>query len=281
MFWQIYLGAVIFLLGIMMGSFFNVCIYRIPLSMSVIRPSSHCESCSHALAPLDLIPIFSWVLLGRKCRYCKAPISIRYPMVEFLTGLLFLLLYLKFQLSFSFFIYLFFVSILVIIAFIDIDHRIIPDRFVIMGLVVGFIALIGPVLSVIIDRMMLPDAGGGEVFTQAMAAFAWKDALFGALIGGGSLLLMDISGRIFFKKEGMGFGDVKLMTMAGILLGFQKTAVSLLIAVWIAAVAGIIVLRTRKDPADHYIPFGPFLAAGCVFSIFFGKELLRWYISLL
>ena len=259
MFWQIYMGALIFLGGIMLGSFYNVCIYRIPLSMSVIRPSSHCENCHHALAPLDLVPVFSWVLLGRKCRYCKAPISFRYPMVELLTGLLFLLLYLKFQLSPSFFLYLVFVSILIIIAFIDIDHRIIPDRFIIIGLVLGVIALLAPMGSV----------------------FAWKDALFGALVGGGSLLLMDIAGRIFFKKEGMGFGDVKLMAMAGILLGFQRTAVSLLIAVWIAAVAGIIVLRTRKDPEDHYIPFGPFLAAGCVFSIFFGKELIRWYISLL
>ena len=257
MFWDIYMGILVFLFGIMLGSFYNVCIHRIPLSLSIIRPPSHCESCSHTLAPLDLIPIFSWVFLGRKCRYCKAPISCRYPLIELLTGALFVLLYLKFQMTWQFLFYLIFVSILIIVTFIDIDHRIIPDRFIVIGLILGAFSLLMPLMT------------------------SWKDALFGALVGAGSLLLVDLAGRIFFKKEGMGFGDVKLMGMAGLFLGTQRTLVSLLIAVWTAAIAGIIVLRVRKEKTDHYIPFGPFLAAGCVFSIFFGNELVRWYVSFL
>lgn len=256
MFWDIYAGIMAFIFGIIMGSFYNVCIYRIPNSMSVIKPHSHCENCSHTLAPLDLIPVLSWILLKGKCRYCRAPISIRYPLIELSTGILFVLLCFKFQLTWPLLLYLIFVSILILVAFIDIDHRIIPDRFVIMGVIIGIISLFIPMIS-------------------------WQDALFGGLIGGGSLLLIDLTGRILFKKEGMGFGDVKLMGMAGIFLGVQRTIVSLLAAVWVAAIVGIVVLRKRKDDTDHYMPFGPFLAAGCVFSIFLGKELVHWYLSLL
>jgi len=259
MFWSIYAGVLVFLFGTLMGSFYNVCIYRIPNSMSVVKPPSHCENCSHPLAPLDLIPILSWVLLGRKCRYCKAPLSVRYPLIELLTGVLFVLLFIKFRLSWQFLLYLAFISILIMVAFIDIDHRYIPDRFVLIGLALGAGSLFIPMIS-------------------------WQDSLFGGLIGGGSLLLMDLSGRLVFKKEGMGFGDVKLMGMAGLFLGVQRTIVSLLAAVWVAAVVGIVILHRRKEgkeETDHYMPFGPFLAAGCALSIFFGKELVRWYLSLL
>ncbi len=279
MFWYIYMGALVFLFGMMMGSFYNVCIHRIPNSLSVITPPSHCENCGHLLKPLDLIPIMSWILLGRKCRYCKAPVSARYALVELLTGVLFVLLYLKFQLTGQFLLYLVFGSILLLVAFIDIDHRIIPDRFIVMGLILGVISLVIPAISLLSNGTLPSDSVNESVFVQIVSAIPWKEALFGALIGGGSLLLVDLLGRIFYKKEGMGFGDVKLMGMAGLFLGVQRTVVSLLVAIWAAAIVGIIVLRIRKEKTDHYMPFGPFLAAGCVLSIFFGKELIRWYLS--
>ncbi len=253
--WPIYAGVLLFLFGLLMGSFFNVCIYRIPNAVSIIRPSSHCDSCGHPLAPLDLVPVLSWLFLERKCRYCKAPVSARYLLVELLTGTFFVLLFVKFGLTWQLPLYLAFISILVVVSFIDIDHRYIPDRFVLIGLVLAG-------LSFFIPRI------------------TWQDALTGGMIGGGSLLLMDLSGRLLFKKEGMGFGDVKLMGMAGLFLGVSRTIVSLLSAVWVAAIVGIVVLRKRKPDADHYMPFGPFLAVGCVLSIFFGNELVRWYLSL-
>lgn len=257
MFWTIYTGVIIFLFGLIMGSFFNVCIYRIPNGQSILYPPSHCGSCNHPLAPLDLVPILSWLFLRRKCRYCKAPISARYPLVELLTGLLYLALFIKFHLSWNLLFYLAFISLLILVSFIDLDHRIIPDRFILIGLALAI----------------------GMYFTPW--GLGWKDALIGAVIGAGSLLLVDLAGRIFFKKEGMGFGDVKLMGMAGLFLGIQQTIVSLLLGIWAAAVVGVILLRIRKDEADHYIPFGPFLAFGCTLAIFGGKEMVSWYLSLL
>lgn len=278
MFWTIYLGFIIFLLGLILGSFYNVCIYRIPEELSIISPPSHCGSCNHTLAPLDLIPVLSWCLLGRKCRYCKAPISYRYPLIEALTGLLFVLLFIKFQLSWDLLFYMVFVSILIIITFIDIDHRIIPDRFIVMGLVVGVASLATPIL-ILISKDAFSNIETSKIPSIILSLLPWKNALIGGSIGGGSLLVIDIAGRIFFKKEGMGFGDVKLMFMAGIFLGAQQTVIALLIAVWTAAIAGIVIIRIRKGNDDHYMPFGPFLAIGCVFSIFLGNTLVNWYLS--
>ncbi|MHB1454472.1 MAG: prepilin peptidase [Saccharofermentanales bacterium] len=255
MFWTIYIGAIIFLFGLIMGSFFNVCIYRIPEGLSVISPPSHCGSCNHRLSALDLIPIVSWLALGRKCRYCRAPIAWRYPLVELLTGILYVLLFIKFGLSWELPFYIVFISLMIMVAFIDIDHMIIPDRFVLIGLALG------------IGSLFMP------------WAISWKDALIGAVIGGGSLLIADVAGRVFFKKDGMGFGDVKLMAMAGIFLGIRRTSVAFLLAVWIAAIVGIILLRIRNKNTDHYMPFGPFLALGCTLSILFGNEIVAWYLS--
>ncbi|MHB8962691.1 MAG: prepilin peptidase [Saccharofermentanales bacterium] len=255
MFWTIYFGIILFLFGLIMGSFYNVCIYRIPEGLSIITPPSHCGNCNHRLGALDLIPVVSWLALGRKCRYCHAPIAWRYPLVELLTGVLFASLFLKFGLTWELPFYLVFVSILIMVTFIDIDHRIIPDRFVLAGLALAI----------------------GSLFTPW--AISWKDALIGAAIGGGTLLIADLAGRVFFKKEGMGFGDVKLMAMAGIFLGIKQISVAFLLAVWIAAIVGVILLRVRSKDSDHYMPFGPFLALGCTLSIFFGNEIVVWYLS--
>lgn len=255
MFWTVYIGVIIFLFGLIMGSFFNVCIYRIPMNLSVVSPPSHCGNCNHELAPLDLIPVLSWVLLGRRCRYCKAPISSRYPIVELLTAVLFVLLYIKFDISVDTIFYLAFISILIMVAFIDIDHRIIPDRFIVIGLVLDILYL-------------------------AVHSFAsWQNAVIGGIIGGGSIFLIDVASRIIFKKEGMGFGDVKLMLMAGAFLGISRTIIALLAAVWIGAIFGVVLLRMRKSNDDHYMPFGPFLASGCIIAIFLGDFLAAWYIS--
>jgi len=280
MFWTIYIGVIVFILGLVMGSFYNVCIYRIPEGLSIITPPSRCGNCKHSLAPGDLIPVISWLMLGRKCRYCKEPISWRYPLVEIITGLLFLFLFIKFQLTRELPFYLIFISILIIIAFIDIDHRIILDRFIVAGLILDIIFILMP-FFIALSKGVLSTIEIEEIPHVLFSIVSWKDALLGGVIGGGSLLVIDMVGRIFFKKEGMGFGDVKLMFMAGIFLGTRLTVVSLLVAVWIAAVIGIIVIRIRQKSDDHYMPFGPFLALGCAFSIFFGDSLLNWYFAFL
>ena len=163
------------LAGAVLGSFFNVCIYRIPRGESIVFPSSHCTSCSHKLGPADLVPVISWILLKGKCRYCKSGISFRYPAVELLTGLIFAVTYLVFGLSLETLFHIIFASLLILITFIDIDHRIIPDRFIIAGILLAIVRFF------------------------AINDLTWYEAAIGAAAGGGVLLLVDLAGRIFYK----------------------------------------------------------------------------------
>lgn len=319
MFWNIYIGTIIFIFGLVLGSFYNVCIYRIPEGKSIINPPSHCGNCNQVLAPLDLIPVLSWVMLGRKCRYCKSPISYRYPLIELLTGFLFLLSYIKYSISWDLLFVLIFISIMIIITFIDIDHRIIPDRFIVIGLILSILYMFEPIWMTVIKIITIKNNFSFTMLFNLFKAFPWQNAVIGALVGAGCMLLVDVLGRVFYKKEGMGFGDVKLMLFAGLFLGLQKTIVALLFSIWIGAIAGIIILRMRNkhkhkdneenivknknenlveesedeniaeeseyenvddENEDHYMPFGPFLAAGCIFSIFFGEAIFRWYFTL-
>ncbi len=272
-------GVFIFLAGLVMGSFYNVCIYRIPAGQSVLFPPSHCAACGHRLSWLDMIPVLGWLLLKRKCRYCKAPVSARYPLVELLTAGLFLLSFAVFGMSWQLASALIFLSVLIMVAFIDWDHQIIPDRFHVVLLILAAVSLFMPLIPFLGDGAAAlrnaPEGAAGRIF----AIVPWKDALFGALIGGGSLLLTDIAGRILFKKEGMGFGDVKLMLAAGLFLGVSRTVIALLAAIWAGAAAGIVILKKSKPGDAHYMPFGPFLAAGCAVSLFWGESLARWYLS--
>lgn len=242
--------------GLVLGSFYNVCIFRIPREESIAFPASHCTSCGHTLGSADLFPVFSWLFLKGKCRYCNAKISARYLFVELLTGIVFAGAYFAFGLTLALAFHLIFASILIMVTFIDIDHRIIPDRFIIAGLVLAV----------------------GSLFL--VRDVSWKEALIGGAIGGGLLLAVDLLGRLIFKKEGMGLGDVKLMLMAGLYLGTVKTIVALLAAVWIGAVAGVIILKRRKDSEDRYMPFGPFLALGSMISVLAGKMIADYYLSL-
>lgn len=277
---EIFTGIFIFLLGMVMGSFFNVCIYRLPKNQSVVNPPSHCCACGHKLSFWDMVPVLSFVLLGGRCRYCNARITPRYALVELLTGLLFLMTYFLTGASLELVFYLIFVSIMVIITFIDIDHRIIMDRFAIIGFLLApaylFAALIPS--SAFSHSLFYGFSGVNSVSDLPI-----RSALLGGLIGACSLLAVDLLGRAIYKKESMGFGDVKLMAWAGIFLGVKGVIVALIFALWVAAVAGLILLRVRKRSGnqDHQMPFGPFLAAGSVFAIFFAGRVVSWYLSYL
>ena len=196
--YSIWYYAWVFLFGICLGSFFNVCIYRIPRKKSIVVPSSFCPACQHPLRYYDNIPLLGYILLRGKCRFCKAPISIQYPLVEFITGMVFLILFQWFGFSGSFFIYGLFLGALIVITFIDIEFQIIPDIISLpllgFGLVVSWI----PNLTVY-----------------------WLDSVLGALLGGGFLYLVAMLYLLFRKKEGMGGGDIKLMAMAGSFLGMD------------------------------------------------------------
>jgi len=275
---EIYFGTIIFFLGLVMGSFYNVCIYRIPLDRSVISPPSACPSCGHRLNYLDMIPVLSHFFLRGRCRYCKTKVSVRYSLVELLTGLLFLVSFLQTGFSLELPFFLIFISFMIIITFIDLDHRIIPDRFFVAGIILAILYLFMPLIS--------GENFIGQLFVYKTDISKFSDlpfmsAIFGALIGGGSLLLIDFSGRIIFKKESMGFGDVKLMIWIGFFLGNPAVILALLFAIWSGAIVGVYLLRKRKIDGedDRYMPFGPFLIFGSVIAMLFADKIINWYVN--
>ncbi|CAG0953529.1 leader peptidase (prepilin peptidase) / N-methyltransferase [Geobacteraceae bacterium] len=245
-----------FLLGAAVGSFLNVCIYRLPAGESIVSPPSRCPACGARIRPWHNIPILGWLILRGKCRDCGAPISPRYPLVELLNGLLTLALFLKFGPSLTFLVLFVFCSALVAITFIDLDHQIIPDVISLPGIVVGFAC-----------SFVLPWLG-------------WKSSLIGIVAGGGSLLLVAWLYELFTKKEGMGGGDIKLLAMMGAFLGWRSVPFIIFASSLIGSVIGVTLMLIQKKDGKLAIPFGPFLAAGAVLYIFYGKAIITWYLTL-
>ncbi len=243
---------IIFIFGIILGSFFNVCIYRIPRGKSIIYPSSHCPKCGTPLKFYDNIPVISYLFLGGRCRYCGARISPIYPLVEILTGILYVVSYLYFRASgIQFLSAVFFVSFLIIITFIDLEHMIIPDVIVYPGIFAGFL------------------------FSFLKGKIFLYDGLLGALIGGLAIFLI-----VFLSRGGMGEGDIKLSAMIGSFLGVKYVIMSLIISFIVGGIVGAFLLllkiKGRKDP----IPFGPFLSIGAIISLFWGSMIANmwgWY----
>ena len=249
------LFALIF--GLVLGSFLNVCIHRIPLKKSIVHPPSSCPQCGHKIRFYDNIPVMSYLFLLGKCRYCKAPISPRYPTVEIITGFLSIALFLKYGLDYQYFIFLAFSASLVIISFIDLQHKIIPDLISLPGIIIG----LG--ISIIFDHI------------------SWLESMIGILGGGGSLFLVAVVFEKITGREGMGGGDVKLLAMIGAWMGYMALPYIILIS----SLTGIIIgggslLLTKKD-LGHRIPFGPFLVLGTLMTLFFETELKTIWFSYL
>ncbi|MCK5312266.1 MAG: prepilin peptidase [Desulfobacteraceae bacterium] len=246
----------IFMFGACAGSFYNVCIYRIPKKESVVYPGSSCPFC-HKKIPFYLnIPVLSYFILRGKCKYCKHPFSSRYPLVEALTGLIIVLLYIKFGYSSTTIFYFVFVSILIIISFIDIDHQIIPDIFSLPGIII-FAA----------SPLFVPD-------------MSFVDSILGILLGGGSLYFIALTYYILKKTEGMGGGDIKLLAMIGAAIGWKGVIFTIFIGSLTGTIAGIIIMLSSKIINTKLkIPFGPYLSFGAVIYIFYGDALIRWYFT--
>jgi leader peptidase (prepilin peptidase)/N-methyltransferase len=247
----------LFILGTILGSFFNVVIYRVPRGESIIRPASACPACGTRLRAWDNIPLLSYIVLGGRCRYCSKPISARYPTVELLSGVLPVLFFLSFGWSPAFFVYWGVSCVLVIVSFIDLDHLIIPDGFTIPGIAVGLV--------------VAPMAG----------LIGFWEAVIGALVGGAALLIIGFLGELVFKKESMGMGDVKLAAMLGVFMGWRMLILSLFVAFFIGSVVGIVCLANKSKGWDSHLPFGPFIALGAVIALLWGEPILLWYMSLL
>ena len=251
------LEIIAFIFGTCIGSFLNVCIYRLPASKSIVHPRSMCPECENMIRSYDNIPILSYLLLKGKCRHCDAVISFRYPLIEIITGAFSLCIFLKFGFTLEGLIYFSFISSMIVITLIDIDHRIIPDVISIPGIPVFFAA------------------------SFALDAVTYIDSLIGILAGGGSLLLVAFLYNLITKKDGMGGGDIKLLAMIGALVGWKGVLFTIFVSSAVGTVSGIIIMVLTKKNMKLAIPFGPFLAIGAVLYIFYGSRLIHWYLNLL
>lgn len=251
--WLFYI--LLLLLGLIFGSFFNVLIYRLPRQESVVWPGSRCPHCRHPLSVSDNLPLVSFLLLRGSCRYCQAPISYQYPLVEGMTSLATVLIGWTFGLSWAFFQAWLFLSALLVVSVIDLSHQIIPNVITYPGIVIGF------------------------VLSWLTGAPGWYSSLIGLLLGGGLLWLVAQGYELLARKEGMGGGDIKLLAMIGAFLGWPGVLVTLLSGSLIGTLVGLGLILIWKKDRTYAIPFGPFLSLGAVIYLFFGPALLNWYLG--
>lgn len=275
---QVLIGVFVFVFGLVIGSFLNVCVLRIPEGKSIVRPASACPKCGAAIRPYDNIPVASWLLLGGKCRACKAPISWMYPVVELLTGALFLGCWLAFGPTLLALKWAAFSAIMVVLVFTDMRERILPDVVNFTGLAIGLgISLFTPPA----DGTALWLSNRLFSFPPPTPVISLLDALLGAAIG--SSLLWIVS-EAYFRlrgREGMGLGDVKMMLMAGAFLGAKRTLLTIFAGSVLGSFLGLAIILAKRKGSDYELPFGSFLGAAAILVVFFGTPLVSWYQSLL
>jgi leader peptidase (prepilin peptidase) / N-methyltransferase len=264
---ETFLVIIVFLLGLSVGSFANVIIYRLPQGKSIVLPRSYCPACRAPIAARDNIPLLSFLLLKGKCRHCRAAISPRYPLVELLMGLLFVAVFLlaagRGEGIIVFPFYWYFVFTLVVLALIDGRHFILPD------------VLTYPLLGagLLLAALYPGRIGPGEIGPELVRA------LIGAAVGGGSLWLIGLLGKAAFRKEAMGLGDVKLMAAVGAWQGWGMALFAIFLAALVAAIVGIALIILKKTQWGAKLPFGPYLALGSLITLFFGRTLIGWYLG--
>lgn len=250
-------AILVFVVGTIIGSFLNVCIYRIPKGQSVVKPRSRCPDCGAPIKWYDNIPILSFCVLLGKCRACRTPISRRYILVEALAGLVLAALFLKFGLSPKFFSYAVLSAGLIVATFIDFAERTIPDHVTITGIVLG------PIFAL----------GFPELMGRVLRVRALVDSLLGILVGGLIMYFIGAVGRFLFDKEAMGEGDAFLMGMIGAFLGWKLTILAFFIAPFFGLFQGI---KVKLQGGDEYVPYGPYLSMAALTAIFFGKQILAF-----
>ena len=270
---QLYIDFIVFAFGAVVGSFLNVCIHRMPLDQSVVFPPSHCPQCDQRIRWADNIPLVSYLALGRKCRNCGTKISARYFIVELLTAVLFLLMWLKltqwddppvhgiYFLKAA--IYWMVIAGLIVATFIDFEHYIIPNEITFGGIVVGVL------LSAIYPPLM--DANSVQVSIVR--------SVLGVLVGGLTLLVVATVGEMIFRKEAMGMGDVKFLAAIGAFFGWQSTLFTIFVSSLLGGVIGLILVIGSKKGWHSRIPYGPYIALGALLWMFCGNEIMKWYLG--
>jgi leader peptidase (prepilin peptidase) / N-methyltransferase len=241
---------IFFIYGLFIGSFLNVCIFRMPAGISIIKPPSSCGNCGHILNYIDMLPVINYIINKGKCRYCKSNYSIQYPLIEMLNGILYALVVLKYGFNWNSVIYSILISLLIVISIIDLKHKIIPDRLNITVAILG-------IIFILLDKTLL----------------------FDRLIGLGIGLLLFLT--IAVLTNAMGGGDIKLMAVLGLVFGIRGilfiTLFSFVIGAIISVALLIMKIKSRKDE----IPFGPFISLSALIYIFFGTNIITWYINIM
>jgi len=241
---------IFFIYGLFIGSFLNVCIFRIPAGISIIKPPSSCGSCGHILNYIDMLPVINYIINKGKCRYCKSSYSIQYPLIEMLNGILYFIVVLKYGFNWNSVIYCLLISLIIVISVIDLKHKIIPDRLNVTVAILG-------VIFILFD----------------------KSIIFDRFIGLGIGLLLFLA--IAVLTNAMGGGDIKLMAALGLVFGTRGilfiTLFSFVIGAIISVALLILKIKSRKDE----IPFGPFISLSALIYIFYGTEIIKWYLDII
>jgi leader peptidase (prepilin peptidase) / N-methyltransferase len=267
-----------FALGAIVGSFLNVVIHRVPNELSIVFPNSACPKCKASIKPYDNIPIVSWLILGGKCRNCKEPIAIRYPAVEALTGLVFLIVFWQIDLTAFLPVCFIFAAVIVSLVFIDAEHMILPN-------VITYPLFVFAILVRLVYPLAFGTGFSDMSFAPltAMAGYpAWvvslAGAILGALAGGGSLWLVGEVWKRLRGVEAMGLGDVKMMLGVGALLGWRLSILAIFLGAFAGALIGVVVIAKQKEKdMQTQIPFGIFLGIGSLLALLFGEQLIGWY----
>jgi leader peptidase (prepilin peptidase) / N-methyltransferase len=248
-------SGIALLLGLLVGSFLNVVIHRLPRKKSLMWPGSHCPACGVSLSPLENIPLLSYLFLRGRCRGCNVHITARYPTVEAVNGLAYGLIAWYFGIGWQSLVYAALFSALLAVSYIDFDYQIIPDV------------------------ITLPGIGFGLLAAVTVLPIGFLDSVLGLLVGGGVLFGLAWISPYLFGKEGMGGGDIKLLAMIGAFLGWKPVVLTMLIGAIVGAGVGVTLITFKVLRRDQYLPFGPFLALGAIISMFFHHELFNWYIG--
>jgi len=247
-----YLIAAVF--GLVIGSFLNVCIYRLPLDQSIVWPASRCTSCGRELNWFENIPVLSYAVLGGRCRTCRARISLMYPVIEALTAVLFVATYAAFGLSWLLPIRLVFGCAMIVLFVIDLQHQILPNEITLGGIVVGVVA-------------------------SLVAPPGWRDAVLGAVAGGGVLWLVAWGYERIRHQEGLGFGDVKMLAMIGAFLGWKLMLLTLASASILGSLTAGALMVSGRAGLQSKLPLGTFLAVAAILASLFGEPVVQWYLG--
>lgn len=262
-FFVLYFGAMAFFFGACIGSFLNVCIYRIPRDESVVSPRSHCPHCDTMIAWYDNVPLLSYLFLGARCRHCHKIISPRYFLVEALAAALFLLVWLEYGFDPRTPVYWLIMSGLILGTFVDFDHMIIPDRVTIGGIIAG-----------LIFSPLIPSLHGETTVLGGFYA-----ALIGFAAGAGILWIVGLFGKLIFRKDAMGFGDVKLLGGLGALLGWRAVLFIIMVSSVLGSAVGIGLIVARRKEWQSRVPYGPYLALAAAIWILWGYRLWGPFLS--